>query len=250
MLTSLNSFYLMETITISLADVAINLRVNYPSTMERLRDFVASTGASDLVYNVSQDRIDEELVILQKERPTKIVTREEAEYNVLYRDLSDLLWTKGILLYHGVLIEMDGYGFLFTAPSGTGKSTHAELWSKLYYNRAHIINGDKPLLKLNSDGVYAYGSPWKGKENIGVNSKVKLKAICHLRRGQTNNIQNVTQKPESVSWLFNQVSLKSRDRHLPELLAWFNKCLRYVSLYELMCNTQQEAASVAYEAMK
>ena len=79
---------------------------------------------------------------------------------------------------------MDGQAVLFTAKSGTGKSTHTKLWRDLFGERAVMVNDDKPLLRILKDGVLVCGTPWDGKHRLSTNCALPLKAICILERGK------------------------------------------------------------------
>ena len=91
-----------------------------------------------------------------------------------------------VLLFHGSVVAVDGQAFLFTAKSGTGKTTHTRLWLKQIPG-CHVLNGDKPLLLFRNDGIYACGTPWQGKENYGTNEILPLKSICLFNRDIKNH---------------------------------------------------------------
>ena len=93
------------------------------------------------------------------------------------------------ILFHGSVIAVDGIGYLFTAKSGTGKSTHTRLWREYFGDRAAMVNDDKPLLKITDSSVIAYGTPYNGKHRLGTNISVPLKAICILTRAADNHIE-------------------------------------------------------------
>ena len=71
----------------------------------------------------------------------------------VYRQIAEAMPARDTLLFHGSALAADGVGYLFTAPSGTGKSTHARLWRELLGGRVRMINDDKPLLRLGPEGV-------------------------------------------------------------------------------------------------
>ena len=85
---------------------------------------------------------------------------------------------------------MDGAAYLFTAPSGTGKSTHTRLWREVFGDRVWMINDDKPMLRISENLVTAYGTPWNGKHHISRNASAPLKAIVQLNRGKENIIMD------------------------------------------------------------
>ena len=129
------------------------------------------------------------------------------------RRIADFMPEKDCFLMHGAVIAWKNQGYLFTAPSGTGKSTHLALWKKYLGDQAEVINGDKPFLKVTEDEVWGYGTPWAGKEQWQVNKKVALKGICFLGRGEKNSIQNRFVFSASISYasgLFYRCSAERR----------------------------------------
>ena len=90
----------------------------------------------------------------------------------------------------------DGFGYLFTAKSGTGKSTHARLCREIFGDGAVMVNDDKPLLRITKDGVIAYGTPWDGKHRLSTNTSVPLKGICILERATENHIIRLDTKEQ------------------------------------------------------
>ncbi len=101
-------------------------------------------------------------------------------------------------LFHSVSFIWEGLAWLLTAPSGTGKTTQLMNWMKMYGSDTLIINGDKTGLECRGDGaVYAYSTPWMGKENIGFrNRSAKLGGIILLEQGHSNNISRL--RPEKA----------------------------------------------------
>ena len=86
------------------------------------------------------------------------------------------------ILFHGSAVAVDGIGYLFTAKSGTGKSTHTRLWRELFGERAVMLNDDKPLIKVSENGIIVYGTPWDGKHRLSTNTFVPLKGICFMSK--------------------------------------------------------------------
>ena len=230
------------------ADVAVSISFHYKENAVRFESYKVTEKP---IYEISltNNRIKEELILLQSACPNLTFGEKEAEFNALYRDIPTLLWKERILLVHGVLIEKDGVGFLFSAPSGTGKSFHSKMWNEVFPSQVTIINGDKPLLRYTDNGVYGYGSPWMGKEGIGINRMVKLKAICRLSRGEKNVIHKIENDGQVISWLLEETMLKDRTTNIMELVRWYNQVIQHVSLYELKCNMDQDSVLVSYYGM-
>ncbi|MBQ9438067.1 MAG: hypothetical protein IJU50_07005 [Lachnospiraceae bacterium] len=166
----------------------------------------------------------------------------------VYRKIAEKLPEFGTFLFHGSCIAVDGAGYLFTAKSGTGKSTHARLWRELLGNRAVMVNDDKPLLHVNGDGTaIAYGTPWDGKHRLSSNIAVPLKAICILERSVENTIREIT-KQDALPLLIQQAYRPADPAALAKTLALIDRL--NVGFYRLSCNMDISAAELSYETMK
>lgn len=166
----------------------------------------------------------------------------------VYRRLAEGLIDHKRLLFHGSVIAVDGQGYLFTARSGTGKSTHTRLWREQFGDRAVMINDDKPLLEITEQGVLIYGTPWAGKHNLNTNTSVPLKAICVLSRDETNHIEKVEAR-KVYGMLLQQVYRPVSPIAMQETMKLLDLLMERVAFYELGCNMDPEAAVVAYEGM-
>lgn len=93
-------------------------------------------------------------------------------------------------IVHGSYIDYNGEAIIFTAPSQTGKSTQADLWSK--HAGAEIINGDRVLLGKKDGKWHAYGYPSCGSSDICVNRTLPVKAIVILEQGRENVVEPVS----------------------------------------------------------
>ena len=166
----------------------------------------------------------------------------------VYRKIADNLLSYDTLLFHGSVIAVDGEGYLFTAKSGTGKSTHTRLWREYFGERAVMVNDDKPLLHITDSGVTAYGTPWDGKHRLSTNTAVPLKGICILTRDTTNHIEQA--EPHAVYPLIVQQTNRSLSADgMKQTLSLIDRMLNVVPVYRLGCNMDIEAARVAYEGM-
>ena len=171
------------------------------------------------------------------------------ETTAVYRKIADAFINDGIILFHGSVIAVDGQAYLFTAKSGTGKSTHTTLWRELFAERAVMVNDDKPLLEIGNEGVTVHGSPWNGKHNRGNNVSVPLKALCILERGEKNEIEKVN-ATDVLPMILQQTNRMSDPQKLLKTLELVETMLRIVPVYRLKCNMDIEAAKVAYEGMQ
>ena len=171
------------------------------------------------------------------------------EETAVYRKIAEKMPCYDSFVFHGSVIAVEGQGFLFTAKSGTGKSTHTRLWREYLGEKAVMVNDDKPMLKITDNGVIAYGTPYNGKHHLGCNMSVPLKAICILTRGEKNSIIRIDKK-EAYAMLLQQVYRPNDPVQMAKTLKLLDKMAENVGLYKLACNMDIEAAKVAYNAMK
>lgn len=167
----------------------------------------------------------------------------------VYRQIAAQMPAYGILLFHGSVIAVDGEGFLFTAPSGTGKSTHTRLWRELFGERAFMVNDDKPLLKVCEDGsVIAYGTPWDGKHRLSRNTGVPLRGICILAQGKENRICKQSQAEAFPTILQQTYRPVNQPDVMKQTLDILNQIMD-VGIWKLECTISEEAARLSYETM-
>lgn len=168
------------------------------------------------------------------------------ERAAIQRQFAEYLLRQGVILVHGSTVAVDGQAYLFTARSGTGKSTHTRLWREVFGSRAVMINDDKPFLRITSDGITAYGSPWSGKHGLDTNTGAPLKGICLLERGSENLIRPA-QREELTDLLrgFRPRTPEQREQYDALLAALVSN----VPLWHLDCNKNPEAAEIAHSAM-
>lgn len=165
----------------------------------------------------------------------------------VYRQMSGLLLADQTILFHGSALAVDGQCYLFTAKSGTGKSTHTRLWRKLLGDKVIMVNDDKPLIRLTDTQAILYGTPWDGKHHLSTNTSMPLKAICWLTRSEKNYIEEVS--PADIFPVLLQQTHQPTG-HLQEVFALLSMLSQCVRFYKLGCNMDLEAARVAYEGMK
>ncbi len=167
----------------------------------------------------------------------------------IYRKLCEHLLNdyQGII-FHSSAIMVDGYAYLFTAPSGTGKSTHARLWRELLGERAVMVNDDKPIIRYIDGKFIVYGTPWTGKHNLGNNCSAEVKGICEIYQAKENVIKKASAN-EMLVTLLNQTLRPEETDKLDKLLNLIGKMLSTVGLYKLGCNMELDAAKLSYATM-
>ena len=178
----------------------------------------------------------------------RVFTDPFLERAAIQRAFAEFLFHHNILLFHGSAIAVDGAGYLFTAHSGTGKSTHTRLWRQVFGDRAVMVNDDKPFLELRADGIWLHGSPWSGKHGLDANVCVPLKGICILQRGIENRIRPATRE-EALPMLQKQAYQPLAEDTRSAFPALVDNLSHRAALWKLCCNKEPQAAEIAWEAM-
>ena len=218
-----------------------------------------STGVGDITTeSVTRIRITQSDIDFEREKSAKEDIKEGIpirhfsdaylETLAVYRKIADYLLSCDTLLFHGSVIAVDGEGYLFTAKSGTGKSTHTRLWREYFGERAVMVNDDKPLLHVTDSGVTAYGTPWDGKHRLSTNIAVPLKGICILTRDIKNHIEQA-ESHAAYPMIVQQTNRSLSSDGMKQTLSLIDRMLNVVPVYRLGCNMDIEAARVAYEGM-
>ena len=234
----------MYAINIQIAGHVICVASKYRISPTIYEDF-RSEAKADASITINDEDIDFEHAIEYKLKKIQIKPQ-----NVL-RKIADLLLDFNILLMHGAVVAVNDKAYLFTAPSGTGKTTHILKWIEHLPN-AFVVNGDKPFIKFNSvdDKLpLACGSPWAGKENMFTNAMVPLEAIIIMERAEDNHIVQIT-FADAFPSLFQQTYRpedKEKMRYTLKLLQQLHSTVKF---YRFKCNNyKDDCFEVAYDAL-
>ena len=161
----------------------------------------------------------------------------------------ELLKHNGFYL-HASAVALDGSAYLFSAPCGTGKSTHTRLWQQVFGENAKVFNDDKPALRLLDGKWYAYGTPWCGKDHININMKVPLAGICFLKQGPVNEIRRLSSAEAAQNVLWQTMRRFQEVENLDRVLSHVDKLVQMIPVYEMECLPNEEAARLSYETMR
>ena len=171
------------------------------------------------------------------------------ETYALHAKLSEKLLDYEIFLIHGAAVAHAGAAYLFSADSGTGKTTHVRKWRK-YLTDAFVVNGDKPYVLAGDDSTpMVYGSPWAGKENMYKNTGVPLRAIVLMERAEKNSIQRISFS-EAFLGLLKQVYLPDDPEKMRETLKLLKSLDGRIGFYRFECNNfRDDNFIVSYKAL-
>lgn len=237
------------TFCMKLAEIVFAVSCQYPSTRAYCREYLCDeeTVVQESISIFPDDIEGERCRLLSKKepgQPLEASTPQALETLVLCRRIADILPSYDRCLFHGSSLTIDGQGVLFTAKSGTGKSTHTRLWRKVFGDRVRMVNDDKPFLHVSESGVTLFGTPWRGKHALGENTSAPLKAIIFVCRGEENHIESMSPR-ELYPLLLQQTYTPDDPAALVQTLALVDRLSKNVQLLRLHCNMDPEAAEVA-----
>ena len=232
-----------------IADFNIDLKGIYTRLRDMCEEYRCDDAESiDFSIHTTNEDVDSE----RERAKTQDLYNNERE-SILetwaaYRKIVAEVLKRNAFLMHGVAIEHEGRGYIFTAASGTGKTTHVKLWKEAFGDEnVTIINGDKPILRFLDDKVYAYGTPWNGKEHYGTTGRTAIDGVCFLKRGEKNAIRRITTE-EAVPLMFSQIMIAD-STDLARQLELVDMFFEKVPAYILECNMDVSAAVVAKSAL-
>ena len=242
----------MTNFTIEIAGCIAAVSAQFPSTARYCEaylcrkepDFFVTITPADIAFEREKSAAEDRL----EGKSIREFSDAYLETVAVQRKLAEKLFDYDTLLFHGSVVAVDGQAYLFTAKSGTGKSTHTRLWREVFGQRAVMVNDDKPFLRFKEDGIYACGSPWNGKHGLGTNISVPLKAVCVLERGEENRICRIPAK-DAVFTLLQQSNRPMDGKHMPKYLELIDRLAVGAAFFRLACNMDPQAAWVSYHAM-
>ena len=242
----------MVEFVMEIAGVSFAVRALYESTRDYCRDYWTSREPEYFVA-VTQDDLVMEQRLLDVQADEEGLKRRRfggpfLERAVIQRRAAEVLLERDTIMMHGSTVAVDGQAFLFTAPCGTGKSTHTRLWREVFGERAVMVNDDKPFLRIEREEVIACGSPWTGKHGLGSNVSIPLKGICILSRGEENVIRPL-ERSYAAAFLSSQCCIPAAPELAMRASTLLERLMVLVPLWQMECTRDPEAALVSYHAM-
>lgn len=207
------------------------------------------TDHNNMIYNIffSQKDCKQLLCALNQEYTEFLLSTREKCSEEVFLELSMVAFYSymslhNTLLMHASAVSYENKGIVFTAASGVGKTTQAELWKK--YKGATILNGDKVFLKQENESIHAWGSPWKGSSPYSENESVPLKAIVVLEQAEENRIQKL-EGLEVLQYVVPHIFFPSWDTKCEQnVLTFLNKVLEETEVYLLKCRPEETAVEL------
>lgn len=230
---------------VSIAGYAIGVDSMYSEVYMLCKEYLCEN-EPEIRISINEDDIAYERRGADLNRHT--YTEGYLETLAVYRKISMAMLDYNIFLMHGAVISDGQNAYMFTAKSGTGKTTHIRKWLDQLPN-AYVVNGDKPLIRIEDDEIIACGTPWCGKENMGTNKMAPLKAIVLMERGDNNEIHEIT-FGEAFTFLLQQTYQPAGAENMKKTLRLFSQLKGRVKIYKFAFNNMKEDCfDVAYNAL-
>ncbi len=233
-------------VNIKLAGIPVQFDNRYPQ-LERLCRGYETDEDPRITLSVTQEEIEQERAQSQGNFSDGYL-----ETICLYRKLALEMLRFDTFVMHASVLSVNGQGYAFLAPSGTGKTTQTRLWLEHFGDDACVVNGDKPLIRMiPADGGYqflAYGTPWCGKEGMNSNQHVPMRAMFLVQRASEPSCIPVS-TDISLPLVFRQLLLPKQPQALDHMLDLADHLLNTVPCWLLRCNMKDESVTAAFDAV-
>ena len=231
---------------LSIAGHSFFIHTLYEEAYYLCRKYIVDEEAEEDIYITGEDIKKEKIKAIKQDSKHQ---EDYLETLALYRKIAESMLNYDTFLMHGAVVAYEESAYMFTAASGTGKTTHVLKWLK-NLDCAYVVNGDKPLIKVSNHEIIVCGTPWRGKEKLGRNCMVPLKAIVIMERGENNNINEITFN-EALTGLLKQTYMPDDAGKKSKTLQLLSKLNGRIKFYRYICNNMKEDAfDVAYQGIR
>lgn len=226
----------------NIAGVIVEMNPMFNRTISQAKPYLTtSLNNPDISIELTMEKLEE-----IKKRYNHL-NLEEIEYIFLGQ-----LFYRHILKYNGILLHSscvvkDNQAYLFSAPSGTGKSTHTNLWLEEFKD-AYILNDDKPAIIFKDNTLYAAGTPFSGKHDISKNLLIPIKGICFIERSLNNWIKEISSK-QAIFEILNQTERIPYENDMALILSHIENIVKNTKIYKMGCNISIDAVYTSYNKM-
>ncbi len=229
-----------KTIYIKIADIPFKLELWHPNLEHNYQDYLVPPQEDAIEIAVGEERLS-------------ACPEENQAIAELYEQsllMGDALPQFDKLLFHGCAFLWRDKAWIFAAPSGTGKTTQYVLWKMQYPEEITMINGDKPILEFRTDSIMLHPSPWRGKENMGVQRSAPLGGIIYLRQDEENRVERLSAK-EAVQPIFGQILFSADDVQTIKAVAKLEeRLLNCVPVWQLRNRGDSESAILCHDTLR
>lgn len=222
-----------------IAEMNIAVQAKYEDTYRYMAEFLTDSTDYELYIEPTDEMIRYEAKLGMEIHGTP-GSPAICESVAVLRVICDYIIDKGGFFLHCSCLKYKDEAIIFTAPSGTGKSTHASLWRRHFGDEVEMINDDKPLVREKDGKFIIYGTPWNGKHGIGANISAPVRAIVFISQAPENHAAPIS-PVEALTLLLQQTVLPSEKTALSKLLDMLGRMVENVQIYRLGCTISDEA---------
>ncbi len=170
---------------LKLANIELNYKFYSSDTFEYFKDFIVEESVEDYDLETTIEDLKHWKSLVPPDHKVSCL-----EQRLMVLKISRFLCRKNACVIHACAVVWKGYAWLFTGPSGIGKTTMCMNWRRYLGDEIQILNGDMPLLMAEPyKQVMVYPSPWNGKENFGSLICAPLGGIIFLEQGEENRMK-------------------------------------------------------------
>ena len=231
-----------------IAEMNIAADVRYEYTERCMSGYLTDETDYELYVSVTDEMIEHERS-LNLQIHGRTFDDGVCEAVAVLRVICDYIVRHGGFFLHCSCLRIDGEAVIFTAPAGTGKSTHAALWREYLGDRVEMINDDKPLVRERDGRFIIYGTPWNGKHGIGSNISAPIGAVFFLEQAKVNSAERVDSFT-ALSRLLRQTVLPTDRSEMSGLLDMLGRLIDSTPMFSLKCDISEEAFITAYSAFR
>lgn len=191
------------------------------------------------IYAVFYPQSEQHYILEIQENFYHCITTERQLLNHL--SLENIFLENNAFVLHSSFIKYQGNGLLFFAPSGTGKSTQADLWRQ--YAGAEIINGDRSLIRYESAKWTAYGLPFSGTSDYCKNDSAPIKGIIYLSQASENKLENLS-PATAIRKLYSEITVNSWNaKFIEKIFSLLEILVKDIPVYSFACKKSETAVT-------
>lgn len=229
-------------------------------------DFIYQYEIMDGQYSFYKEASGYRIVITLKDLPPLQIWGSE-DWSVCYTSATlthPLIWrmerflqhlftfagtVKNTFIVHASVIKNDGKGFLFMGHSGAGKSTHSRLWLE-HISGSFLLNDDNPVLRLENQKLWVFGSPWSGKTDCYVNDCAEVFSFFNIVQAPQNKLTLLNGAKAYITMLYANSFLRWNVNLEQYLYDFIDQVLQLKPIYELECLPDKSAAVLSASVFK
>lgn len=152
-----------------------------------------------------------------------------------------------LLVIHSASLLYQNQAWLFSGCSGTGKSTHTNLWHSEFGSQ--LLNGDLNMIGMHNGIPIVYGLPWCGTSEIFTVKDYPLGGIVFLKQSTQNHVAIPSSDQKALLLLQRLISpswtreLNEKNLRLAEQISGKTK------IFTLACTKEPQAAHIMRKAI-